>query len=329
MSLFTRARKHIDMNRVKELREEKLINIRNEKIAEIWKQREDILAELKNIEKKEDSRYSNWRKELEEGMTTAGLGMINLPTELNNALETSPDTSLSDSDMEISYAVGDGIGSRNISLKTVDASNYDTIQLTVSGSFNSFTSPPNSSGETFDLSDVLNIGVKVGGTYAGNKLRSAFGSGTYTIPIPKRFQKPNVRFDIFQETVKQGVSGIIQISNIKFLRKTPVSLFVPLDDPEANSFIRGGVGGSEEARKRMKDIIEASNQLMTKMGLEPSKTSPGDIEIANLSPEQERKELMMLRKSFIRGDFGTGPDIDKQIDSLDKKLHGMSIIKKV
>ena len=328
MSLFARARKHIDMDRVKELREEKVKKIKNERIAEIRKQQEEILVEIKKIEEKEDTRYSDWRKELKEGMTTAGLGMINLPAELDNALETSPDTSLSDSNLMISYAEGGGIGARNISLKTVDASNYDTIQFTVTGSFNSFTSPPNSKGETYALSDILNIGVKVGGTYVGNKLRSAFGSGTHTISIPKRFQKPNIRFDIFQETVKQGVSGIIQISNIKFLRKTPVSLFVPLDDPEANSFIRGGIGGSEERKKQLKDMLEASNKLMSKLGLDPSKTSPGDLEIAQ-SPEQERKEDIMLRKSLIRGDFGTGPDIDKQIQNLDIKLYGMPIIKKV
>jgi len=60
MNLFTRARKHIDMNRVKELREEK---IKEETIAEVQKQQENILAELKKIEIKESPKYSNWRRE--------------------------------------------------------------------------------------------------------------------------------------------------------------------------------------------------------------------------------------------------------------------------
>ena len=51
MSLFTRARRHVDMKRVKELREEK---IKEEKIAEVQKQQEEILAGLKQIEIKED-----------------------------------------------------------------------------------------------------------------------------------------------------------------------------------------------------------------------------------------------------------------------------------
>ena len=284
MSLFARARKHIDMDRVKELREEKVRKIKNERIAEIRKQQEEILVEIKKIEEKEDTRYSDWRKELKEGMTTAGLGMINLPAELDNALETSPNTSLSDSNLLISYAEGGGISARNIRLKTVDASNYDTIQFTVTGSFNSFTSPPNSKGETYALSDRLSIGVKVGGTYSGNKLRTAFGSGTHTISIPKRFQKPNMRFDIFQQTVKQGVSGIIQISNIKFLRKTPVSLFVPLDDPEANSFMRDGVSGNlspEEKKKKLEQQLQLSKEYLNKMfgeGMPNTATTISDYE---------------------------------------------------
>ena len=77
MSLYTKARKHIDMNRVKELREEA---VKEQKIAEVKKQQEEIIAELKRIEIKEDSKYSNWRRDLEnlnEDMTTNSLGMVN------------------------------------------------------------------------------------------------------------------------------------------------------------------------------------------------------------------------------------------------------------
>ena len=78
MSLFTRARRHVDMNRVKELREER---IKEETIAEVRRQQENILAELKRIEIKESPKYSNWRRDLNEAITmsTAEMGMINLP----------------------------------------------------------------------------------------------------------------------------------------------------------------------------------------------------------------------------------------------------------
>ena len=62
-NLYTRSRKYIDMNHVKEMREEK---IKREKIAEILRQQEAVRAELAEIEAKE-SKYVDWRRELEEG----------------------------------------------------------------------------------------------------------------------------------------------------------------------------------------------------------------------------------------------------------------------
>jgi|TARA_X000001382_G_scaffold87668_1_gene62607 hypothetical protein len=75
MSVYSRAIKHFDMGHVKELHEEK---IKEEKIANIQEQQEKILAELKKKEMKEDLKFSNWRRDLEnldEGMTTASLGI--------------------------------------------------------------------------------------------------------------------------------------------------------------------------------------------------------------------------------------------------------------
>ena len=65
MSLYTKALKHIDMGRVKELYEEK---IKQKKIAD--EIREKIREELKNLNSPE---FSNWRCDLDEGMTTSSL----------------------------------------------------------------------------------------------------------------------------------------------------------------------------------------------------------------------------------------------------------------
>ena len=76
MSLYSKARKHIDMNRVKELRKEE---IKEQKIAEIMEQQEEILVERKKITMKADPKFSNWRRDLEnmdvieEGMTSSGM----------------------------------------------------------------------------------------------------------------------------------------------------------------------------------------------------------------------------------------------------------------
>jgi len=72
MSLYTKARKHIDMDRVKELREEK---IKRKKIAD--EIREQIREELRNFNSPE---FSNWRYDhLDESMTTAALMSTTLP----------------------------------------------------------------------------------------------------------------------------------------------------------------------------------------------------------------------------------------------------------
>ena len=80
MSLYTRARKHIDMDRVKELREEK---IKREQIAKLVQEQEKIRAELEYIEA-EESKYINWRRDLEnldiidEGMTSSDMFLTTL-----------------------------------------------------------------------------------------------------------------------------------------------------------------------------------------------------------------------------------------------------------
>ena len=75
--------------------------------------------------------------------------------------------------------------------------------------------------------------------------------------------------------------GTNRISGVALQRRTPINVFVPLDDPEAVAFVRGGLGGSEERKAKLKDMLEASNELMIRLGLEPNKTSPGDIELAS------------------------------------------------
>ena len=96
-----------------------------------------------------------------------------------------------------------------------------------------------------------------------------------------------------------------------------MSVAVPLDDPEANSFIRGGLGGDKDRRQQLKDQLEAGNEWMRMIGLDPSKTSPGDIEIAAEYPHdgwdsQDQATLEYLQS----GALGGGPRIEKAIDDL-------------
>lgn len=261
-------RNHIDIKRIKRLHKKKIIK------EKILQRQQLILAELAEIEA-EESRYVNWRQELEEGMNTSDMGMINLPGDPNTIQTSMSDTSLSSADNDGSPDEN-GVVVRVQNFQTVDTSRTDTITVTISGSFSTKTV------DGFELNDKVSIGVLVGGTYAGNYLAQNLGNGTHTISIPSRFQKASVRFDAIQTTAFQGESGTVSITGIGLKRLFPKNILVPLDDPEAVAFVRGGLGGSEERKAKLKDMLEASNELMIRLGLEPNKTSPGDIELADM-----------------------------------------------
>lgn len=61
MNLYSRARKHIDMKRVKEMREER---IKEHQIMKQIEKNNQILEDLKEKEFLENSMYSNWRRDL-------------------------------------------------------------------------------------------------------------------------------------------------------------------------------------------------------------------------------------------------------------------------
>ena len=276
MSLYTKARKYIDMNRVKELREEA---VKEQKIAEIKKQQEEILAELKRIEIKENLKYSNWRRDLEnlnETMTTAGLGMLNLPAEgdvdLGNAVAPFTLSGSSDS----------GYNSVTKSVQG-DRSRFDTIVVRVTSS---------SSDWEITRGDVI-------------QTLGSGGSGIKTIVIPRTYSS-------IYYTAKDD--GNVTFHTV-YQRRAPVNVFVPLDDPEANSFIRGGLGGSQERRDQLKDMLDASNEWMEYLGLEGSKTSPGDIAAEYPADDYNAQDEVTL-KFLQSGALGGGPRIEKAINDL-------------
>jgi len=242
MSLYTKARKHIDMNRVKELREEA---VKEQKIAEVKKQQEEILAELKRIEIKEDLKYSNWRRDLEnlnETMTTAGMGMVNYPPEGNVNLGAAM------SNISLSGDGGEGGYNAITRSSTSSYKQFDTMVVSLTTSSSDWVISPGAFIQTL----------------------ASGGSGSHTIVIPKSYSS------LYFSAKDDGTFS----ASVQYQRRAPVNVFVSLDDPEANSFIRGGLGGDKNKKQQLKDQLEAGNEWMRMNGLEPSKTSPGDIEIA-------------------------------------------------
>ena len=299
MSLYTRARKHIDMDRVKELREEK---IKREQIAKLVQEQERIRAELEYIEA-EESKYVNWRRELEEGMNTSGMGMINYPANgdvdiidtsttldnLNSSISQTDNYSRSGTTVTLQGTENQIVNGDhtyyNVARYEVDGTTVSHVKITISkgGGTSSWTDRDGASnfndGVTLNISDADNFFAP--GYYDGN-----LSSGTHIIPVPGNYKNLRISFEQFG---KVGETGALTISNVSLQRRTPVSVVVPLDDPEANAFIRGGLGGDKERRAKLKDMLEAGNELMIKLGLEPNKTSPGDIELAQGPKGFDRK----------------------------------------
>ena len=292
MILYTRARRHIDMKRVKEMREEK---IKRENIAEILRQQEAVRAELKRIEIKENLKYSNWRRDLEnlnEGMTTASIGLIHLPGDPDTIQTSLPSATLSSADNQ-APPNENGVTVRRVDGKLTDSSKTDTITITISGSFGSKQVGSNT------LNDKVSIGVLVNGTYGGNYLAQELGNGTHTISIPKRFQKANVRFDVMQVHAFEGggghQSGTVNITGIGLKRVNPMNVFVGLDDPEASAFIRDTLGGQslspEEKKRKLEEQLASSKEYLNKMfgeGMPNTATT-----IADYEPQQSFADIAL------------------------------------
>ena len=241
-------RNHIDIKRIKRLHKKK---IKREKIAEILRQQEEILAELKRIEIKEDPKFSNWRRDLEnlnETMTSSGMGMINYPAMGDVDLGTAyPNFTLS----------GTGIAGYNSTTKSMIGSRdrYDTIVVRVT-----------SNSAEWEILD--------GGYNANFDALGSGGTGSYTVVIPRVYGS-------LYYTARDN--GSISFSTV-YQRRSPMNVGVRLDDPEANAFMKGHLGGDKERKKRFKEQLEASKEWMDYLGLEGSKTSPGDIELGQAHP---------------------------------------------
>lgn len=237
MSLYTRARKHIDMNRVKELREEK---IERKKIADEIKAQ--ITEDLRNINSPE---FSNWRYDIDEGMTTSDIFSTTFPAQgdvdLGAAIET---FSLSGPD--------DGNPDSFNKLEPNTLGNYkqyDTIIVNITSSTSEWRITP--------LTTLDDLG--------------SGGVGNFRIVIPRSY--PGLFFAAFG-------SGSITVTST-YQRRAPVNAFVSLDSPEATSFIRTDPTmkglSAEDRKKKLIDMLDAGNEyLLKQLGIVGSSARPSD-----------------------------------------------------
>ena len=271
---MNRILRHVGNKDFKRTRQRQ-IDEQKERAAQKLKELQEAKEERKRIEEAAKPYKSDWRTEISEAMTTAGMGMINYIPQGDIDLGTAV------SNFTLSGTSGHGWNSVTKTTGS-DRSKYDTIVVTV----NSNSSEWEIVDGAYDVPDNL-VALGKGGT------------GTYTVVIPRIYRH-------LYYTARHD--GSISFST-KFQRRSPVNVFVPLDDPEANSFMRGGLGGDKERRAKLKDMLDAGNELMTKLGLDPSKTSPGDIELARINdqPDDSPSQIRWPRDYFPGKKAPPGP----------------------
>lgn len=237
MNTYSRALKHISMKDVRQKHQQKLIE---QKI-----QRKIKREERQYIQSVMETKKSDWRKELREQLTTTDVFFTNLPAT---------------GDIDLAYPTWNILGGQNYNLSggtLTITGNSGEITDGVVASFDSSLY----SNLVFDVSisgDTL-LGVFPSGS--GGPLLIAQSSGTYSVNIAQSsaltllFVAPGL------------ASGSVSVNNLRFQRRTPISVFIPLDSPQAVSFIRTGSGdlSPEEKQKQVKEMLQASDEYVQQM----------------------------------------------------------------
>ena len=302
------------MSRVKELRTR---FIEQQEIEKIKFQEEQIILASKELEKFQDSRYSNWKREIsgesiEEGMTTSGMFQINLPPEIPTAEDDinthqdpnlPPDGTLSNGAWTMNDQPPEGSAGVNITM-LADLTRTDTLsfQIYFSGATVEEMSlvidgPPGSG-----LQKVIPINVPGSGT----------GSDGRQITIDKSLRVKNAYVTYSAIGVKDennvrhvGNNAILITSTVPY-RRFPMNVFASLDDPEATAFIRDALSSDglspAEKKKKLEQMLGASAEYVTKMFGEGAFT--GASEISDVE----------LQQSFV-DIANAGPSTPVKVDS--------------
>ena len=303
MNTYSKVLKYVSIKDVKQKHQEKIIDKIHEEVRK-KEERQYIQSVM------EDKKY-DWRKEVHEGMTSSGMFFTTLPAT---------------GDVNLAYPSWNSLGGYNYSISG------GTVTITNSG----VEGPESGIAASFDTSLYDTLVIDVG--FSGDTILGVFASGanpvllttnsgTYNITVP---QSKNQNLLFLSATLSNGT---VTISNLRFQRRTPLNVFVSLDSPEATSFIRtdpimANLSPKERLQKLQK-MLDASDEYVEKIlgknfpgtGTRPAETiMPNSWETAQLSPGTERSIDSMLLKGLQRGDYGTGPDVDKQIRNLQQNM---------
>jgi len=232
MNTYSRALRHIDMADVKKKHQQKI----NEQKIQKRLERE----EKKYIQSVMEEKKCDWRKELNEQMTTSDVFFTTLPA--------TGDVNLAYPSWDIQAGEGYTISDGTI---TITGSGGGLFGNGVAASFDT-------SIYTTLFFDVNIIGDEILGVFGSSPspILVALTSGTYSVSLE------NILLFVVP------LNGSVQINNLRYQRRTPMNVFVSLDSPEATSFVRTEPAGPkltpEQKKKQLKSQLKAGKQYTDK-----------------------------------------------------------------
>jgi hypothetical protein len=238
MNIYSRALRHISIKDVKQKHQEKIV----EKIQEEVRKKE----ERQYIQSVMETKKYDWRKELNEQMTTSDVFFTTLPATGDVNLEfpnfntfVNVSSSVSGSTLVITNSGVEGSGGATNGVGAYfDTSFYDTLVFNVSISGNSAL-----------LIEPYSLFYASSGTKSVNVSQSS--------SLQLFFLSPALS------------NGTVTISNLRLQRRTPLNVFVSLDSPEATSFIRTGSIMSNlspaERLQKLKELLASGDEYVGKI----------------------------------------------------------------
>ena len=250
--------------------------------------------ELEKIAKKNSPKYSDWRFDLSENMTTQAMTYA-------TTLPAEGDTTLADV-TSTEYTLGSGatvIGSTvvldsnnlpglfgNAEIKTgfIDINKFTTLKI-------------NATKRTVGSKEELRLFYrKNSGDSWALFVNELFNDQTLDLTTLRVFGEVEFQIRSFYvggDTPRDYTTW--NINSFVFQRRTPITVFVALDSPEATAFIRTGEFGeltNDEKKKRLQDMLNAGDAyLLNKFG-DPFPGTGGDYSFTdvNLPPSWKQAQ---------------------------------------
>jgi len=267
-----------------------------------------------------------------EGMTSSGMFQTTLPADNNLGGITANDYSLiAGASVDGSSAVLDSnnlpgsFGNAQVFTSFLDLSNIDTLQFNIS---------KRSVGSSEELRLFWRTPDMVSGGDANFYLLKNTFFSSQTVDVKNSIAQYTDPSQI-QFAIKSFYAGSTtprnyttwNINSATFQRRTPINVFVSLDSPEATAFIRTdpimrGLSAAQREKKLLEMLEAGDEYLLKQLGMTGSSARPEATkdpvswEQAQLSPRTEKQIDDMLLKGLMRGDYGSGPDIERQIRNL-------------